>query len=56
MEEGEQRGECLRGMQESREQILAERDRFRKKRKRAKKFLEENFRALVASSRLYRPW
>jgi hypothetical protein len=34
-----QRGEYMRGMQESREQILAERVGFRKESKRAKKFL-----------------
>jgi hypothetical protein len=41
MEEWEQRGECLRCTQESRELILAERDGTRKERKRAKKLLDE---------------
>ena len=56
MEEGEQRGECLRCTQESRELILAERDGTRKERKRAKKLLDEKLQALSASSRLHRPW
>jgi hypothetical protein len=56
MEEGEQRGECLRCTQESRELILAERDGPRKVRKRAKKLLGEKLQALVSSSRLHRPW
>jgi hypothetical protein len=41
MEEGEQRGERLRCMQESRELILAKRDGPRKVRKRAKKLLDD---------------
>jgi hypothetical protein len=56
MEEGEQRGECLRCTQESRELILAERDGPRKVRKRAKKLLDEMLQALASSSRLHRPW
>jgi hypothetical protein len=55
MEEGEQRGECLRCTQESRELILAGRDGTRKERKRAKKLLDEKLQALLASSRLHRP-
>lgn len=55
MEEGEQRGECLRSTQESRELILAERDGPRRVRKRAKKLLHEKLQALVSSSRLHRP-
>jgi hypothetical protein len=56
MEEGEQRGECLRCTQESRELILAEKDGSRKVRKRAKKLLDKKLQALVSSSRLHRPW
>ena len=56
MEEGEQRGECLRCTQESRELKLAERDGTRKEKKRAKKLLDEKFQALSASSRPHRPW
>jgi hypothetical protein len=56
MEEGEQRGECLRCTQESQELILAERDGTREERKRAKKLLDEKLQALSASSRLHRPW
>jgi len=41
MEEVEQRGECLRCTQESRELILAEMDGPRKVRKKAKKLLDE---------------
>ncbi len=56
IEEGEQRGKCLRCTQESRELILAERDGTRKERKRAKKLLYEKLQVLSASSRLHRPW
>ena len=56
MEEGEQRGECLRCTQESRELILAERGGLRKERKRAKKLLNEKLQALVSLSRLHRSW
>jgi hypothetical protein len=54
IEEGEQRGECLRYIQESQEQILAERDRPRKERKRAKKLLDKKLQVLVSLSRLHR--
>jgi hypothetical protein len=54
IKEGEQRGECLRYTQESRELILAEKDGTRKERKRAKKLLDEKLQALLASSRLHR--
>lgn len=56
MEEGEQRGECLRCTQESRELILAERNGSRKVRKRAKKLLDEMLQALASSAQLCRPW
>jgi hypothetical protein len=56
MEEGEQRGECLRCTQESRELILAERDGTRKERERARKLLDGKLQVLLASSRLHRPW
>ena len=56
MEEGEQRGEYLRCTRESQELTLAERDGYRKVRKRAKILLDEKFQALVSSSRLHRPW
>jgi len=56
MEEGEQRGECLRRTQESRELILAERDGSRRVRKRAKKLLGEKLQAIVSSAQLSRPW
>jgi hypothetical protein len=46
MEEGEQRGECLRCTQESRELVLAERDGSRKEMKRAKKLLDEMLQVL----------
>jgi hypothetical protein len=55
MEEGEQRGECLRCTQESRELILAERDGSRTVRKRAKKLLTEKLQALASSAQRYRP-
>ena len=54
MEEGEQRGECLRCTQESWELILAQRDGPRKVRKRAKKLLDEKLQELVSLSRLHR--
>jgi hypothetical protein len=56
MEEGEQRGECLRLTQELRESILAEQDESRKVRKRAKKLLDEMLRAVASLVRLHRPW
>ncbi len=56
MEEGEQRGECLRYTQESQELVLAKRNGTRKERQRAEELLDEKLQALSASSRLHRPW
>jgi hypothetical protein len=56
IEEGEQRGECLRSTQEPRELILAERGGSKKVRKRAKKLLDKKLRAIASSARLQRPW
>jgi hypothetical protein len=56
MEEGDQRGVCLRSTEESRELILAEMDGSRKVRKRAKKLLNEKLQALVSSARPHKPW
>jgi hypothetical protein len=53
MEEGEQRGKCLRCTQESQELILAGRDGPRKVRKRAKKLLDKKLQAIVSLSRLH---
>ncbi len=56
MEEGEQKGECLRCTQESQELILAARDGTENEKKRAKKLLDEKFQAPSTSSRLQRAW
>ncbi|KAF2253631.1 hypothetical protein BU26DRAFT_548051 [Trematosphaeria pertusa] len=56
MEEGEQRGACLKSTQESRELVLAERDGSRKARKRAKKLLADQLRAVRSSAQLHQPW
>jgi len=53
MEEGEQRGECLRYAQESQEIILAEMDASRRKRNRAKNLLNEKLQVIVSSLRLH---
>lgn len=54
MEEGEQRGACLRWTRESQKSILAERDGRRKKMKKAKKWLGENLRAVASAARFRR--
>ena len=56
IKEGEQRGECVRCTQESRELILTERDGPRKVRKRAEELLDRKLQALGSSSQLPRPW
>jgi hypothetical protein len=54
MEEGDQRGECLRRTRESQALLLAKRDGSRKVRERAKKLINEKVKALASSARFHR--
>lgn len=56
MEEGDQRGECLRATQETRQLLVDKRDGSWRVRRRAKKLLQERLQALVSSAQLSRPW
>ncbi|KAH8600235.1 hypothetical protein B0O99DRAFT_682678 [Bisporella sp. PMI_857] len=56
MEEGEEKGRCLRDTQELRELILTERDGPGMMRKKAKKLLSEHLQEIRSSARIHRPW